>query len=79
MAKTIIKAENERADSIKWSTWIVEYKEFEGRYWLSNAEYQLQIFTQELIAKGVSEDDIEKLEDLARDVFEHDRSMEECD
>lgn len=80
MSKTIIKAEQHNADSLKWSTWTVEYAEFEGRYFLSDVEYKLQRYTEKLLQeRTILPAEIEELLDLHRDVMEHDRSMEECD
>lgn len=79
MSKTIIKAEQHNADSVKWSTWTVEYKEFSGRYFLSDAEYRLQMKIQELVGKVVTEQDIDDILDLKHEADEHDRAMEECD
>jgi hypothetical protein len=42
-------------------------------------EHKLQLFKNELISKGYSEEDLEKLLDLARENFENERTADEAD
>jgi hypothetical protein len=76
--KTIINAVKE--GNGKWLSWWVEYKEFKGRYYLHDTEYQLRKYVQKLLQeRTILPDEIETLLDLHSDVKEHDRAMEECD
>lgn len=77
---TIIKAKSDNSENPHWKTWVVEYAEFEGRYFLHDTEYQLQMYIQKLLQeRTVLPEEIEKLLELQRDVTDHDRLMEECD
>lgn len=79
-SKTIIKAIQHDKDSIKWSSWEVEFAEFDGRYFLSDADYKLQMYVQKLLKeRTILPEEIEQLLDLKHDVDTHDRNMEDCD